>query len=266
LSLALQIVEPAGAVDDTLSYGQAFKLQAIVKNKPDVAGTTGQGLASIDLPEIFTLIDSLGITSDIQKPFSEGIPFFWWIRVSENSSTSIAKTEFLNLLNTKIGATSRATKMEGASNKTIDINKAFELKEAMDSQAEEISVQLDALPLDINSARPAFAINEKEIQTIYLEEKANILVQSTDVPKILSTGQSFDYTIKAELEGNLINPTALIKISPALTTGKNFYQLALGQDSTTTLRLAVPESYNGEGRDTISVMVFGFNANFGGIT
>ena len=99
LSLSLQVIEPAGAIDDSLSYGQAFKLQALVKNTQNAAGTIGTGMASIQINEYFSLIDTLGITSDVQKPFTVGTTFFWWIRVNEAAAASMSRVNFLSMIN-----------------------------------------------------------------------------------------------------------------------------------------------------------------------
>jgi hypothetical protein len=261
LSLALQIVEPSGAMDDSISYGQAFKLQALLRNRPDVAGVSGQGLASLLVPDDFSLLDTLDISAAGQKPILVDQPVFWWIRASESSTKISSKAELLNLLNTKISAESRSTMMEGQSAPRIDIDKAFELKKAMSGQAEQITVRLDALPLDINSSKPAFILNNPESRTVYLEEKAAIIVQSVEAPDTLSTGQSFDLTISGQLSGNLVNAAAFVQIPAAI--GVSPAPLALDFENKVRLRLTIPDTYQGSGTETINIFLVGTDANTG---
>ncbi|MEJ2056103.1 MAG: hypothetical protein P8X42_19490, partial [Calditrichaceae bacterium] len=264
LSLALQIIEPAGAVDDSLSYGQAFKLQALVKNKQNVAGTVGTGQATIQTNELFTLIDTLGINASPQRTFSVGSPFFWWLRVNENAVNNISKLDFLNMLNKNISAKSRTRIIEGSSPKSNKMSEIFEAKKTSAGEAVELAVQIEALPEDENTGKPAFIINDSESKTIYLEQKAEINVTQTSLPNTVSTGQTFEYRVTGEIAGNLINPRAYILVPWAI--GQSPDAISLDPENRARLTVSVPENYQGTGQDTFQVFLVGTDANTGKLT
>jgi len=92
LTLDMAIVEPAGAQNDTVSYEQAFKIEALVSNNPDGAETMDNGVLSIHLPDIFSLVDSSGISTEPQKSFIVDEPVYWWIWITPEALKKLLQT------------------------------------------------------------------------------------------------------------------------------------------------------------------------------
>jgi len=264
LSLSLQIVEPSGALDDSLSYGQSFKLQALVKNKENVAGIEGSGMASIQINEFFSLIDTLGISAEVQKSFTVGEPFFWWIRVNEAAAASMSRVNFLSMINKKLTEPAGPIQLGVAPSNTIDVNRIFEIKKTYSGEAVDLAVQIDELPLDENTLKPAYILNSLEAKTVYLEQKAKISIAETSIPSEVSTGQTFEYSVSGVKNENLINPFAYIEIPS--TIGSSPDPIALDMNNQAKVTVTIPANYQGTGQETFRVFLVGTDINTGLLT
>jgi len=230
LVLNMKIVEPAGAVDDTLSTDQVFRLQGLVANVSQGAAASGRGNAHIHTGSKFSLSDSEGnlLPADSVRSFTVGEPVSWWIKVS-------AAAERMNLSSLAL------------------------LSALADNQ---IEVELVDIPADVNSGLPAFVQNASEIKTFIVEEKAEILTVTALSQETLSTGQSFVFEIQAELNASVSNVQAVI-VLPAVLGSSPAAAVPLNDDNEAQWILEIPEDYSGTGTEIITVNVTGTDQNSG---
>ena len=254
LSLSVKIVEPAGAIDDSVSPGQLFKLQALVQNQPNVTPVQGQGLVVLHLGKDFEIVDEQGNAQpqDSIKTFTEGQPIYWWIKVREaNSRINMKKF-------TKPDHKSRIKKPFKIRQSSDLATEILSLKALKDNQLE---VQVTQLPLDKNTGQPAFIQNPKLQKTIYISQKAMVAILS--LPEdTLSTGQSVNFSIPIKKSENVINPYLVVQI-PSGKLGPNPEPIPIGNNEQGLWTLNVPEDYNGTGFETIEVSLIGTDENSG---
>ncbi len=266
LSLNVAIVEPAGATDDSLSYGQAFKLRGIVSNadEPDIAEAVGQGLAEINTDAVFELIDTLGFSADNQRTFTTGEPFYWWVRVRNQSNFSTLNkptrpSELLQRSNNR-------TKSKRPTHNT-DVNKIIreKIKSLNTTQRKDngdgVTVELLSWPNDENTGKQAFLQNRSFRKQVYLQEKAGITMQTLQLPDTLSTAQNITMQIRSQIKGNLINPTAIVQWPEGINPEPQ--EFALDQNGRASIQFEVPDDYSGLAEDTLFIYLSGVDANTG---
>ncbi len=260
LALRLDIVEPSGATDDTLAYGQMFKLRGIVENlSVNGAEAVGKGLARIETGDMFTLIDTLGFSDDMTRSFNADTAFYWWLKVNAAQSKALSET-FASGANPAGGESMGSTKKTDGETFT-SIKQLMQAATSASAANAAFSVVLDELPMDENTFEAAAVQNESVQKQIYLTEAASIEVAASEAPQTLSTGQTFQYSLSANLISDLINPVALIETSVGL--GGNTVNIPLDQNNEAQLQMSVPAQYSGTGADTIRAMLYGTDANSG---
>jgi len=277
LSLSLRVVEPVGALDDTVSQGQAFRLQGIVRNLEGASGTMGTGRARLSFDNgVFTLIDSTeaGVDANPVRDYAVDQPFSWWIRAE--SLTRLLQP----------GSNSKKVADEGrvsrkGSNKPVSGGDSGEaILKSPDKAAKQkfiqklqsmiaaasgsqLQVVLETAPLDVNSNKPAALANASDRQEVVVQPRATITVESTQAPSTVSTGQTFDFTISAgEISSNLANPRAGLILPADFSTQNDTLILPLNAGSlSATFRINVPQNYSGSGDDTLRAFLLGDDIN-----
>ncbi|MHB2153751.1 Ig-like domain-containing protein [Calditrichota bacterium GD2] len=250
LSLTASIVEPAGAIDDSVSIGQLFKLQALVKNQPDVAGVQGQGKVVLRLGRAFAIVDEQGAPTpaDSVKIFTEGQPVFWWIKVLETTTRVSSQVAVASATPERVNA------LEGG-NVTPQILSALAL------QDNQLEIETTELPRDENTGEPAFIQNEKILKTIFISQKANIALVELPADTV-STGQNFAFNVLIQKTDNVINPYLIIQV-PSNKLPAPQEPIPVGANNKAVWSLSIPEDYSGSGQETVSVQVVGIDENSG---
>ena len=248
LLLSIKVTEPAGALDDTVSAGQVFRLQAKIHNRPQAAATTGRGSIHLRLGTQFALCDEQGqlLPADSVRAFSSDDSVRWWIKVRESSGA-----EALSAV--RIGGAP-------ALKNTRALRLAAELRQAIrENQIEAVIVQA---PLDQNSNRQAFVQNPSQIKTMTIAEKAQILTVSATAPDTLSTGQTFVFRVQAGVNATVASASATLNIPQTLGASPST-PLPLDSGNRAQWNLSVPENYTGNGSETITVTISGIDQNSG---
>ncbi len=252
LALTVKIVEPAGAVDDSVSPGQLFRLQALISNKAGAAPAQGTGKVVLRTGAFFSIVDQDGnpLPQDSVKIFTADQPVYWWVKVSENATVTNNKVQpgmqFLRQRLLHVQNKPEAVGQAGSNNNPDD---------------NALNVAVTALPLDGNSGLPAFIQNESYIKQIFITQKAQVQITEI-VTDTLSTGQLYPITIKAQLSDNIINP--VVKITPNTEyLGEAPGGIPLTVDRTATWNLKVPIDYAGTGTETVHFRLTGTDENSG---
>jgi len=252
LNLSLKVVEPAGAMDDTLSAGQVFRLQAEVKNRVDAAAVSGQGQAAIQFGDRFELVDAQGTATpaDSVRSFTVGTPFSWWLRVTESAAP-----------NASLPANAALTFAEVFANEGVKVApNGVELATVLPSN--EVAVQIRQAPLDENSSQPALLQNAQENKSFVIEGAAQIKSVTLIAQDTLSTGQTFVLTLQADLKGNVGNATGRIILPPMFTTTQPT-ELPLNENGQAVWNLKVAEGYSGSGLEQITTELLARDINSG---
>jgi hypothetical protein len=278
ISLFIGIVEPVGALGDTVSLGQEFKLRAIIKNKEDASPAIGNGLVSIDLGEgdTFTLIEKGEVSDNVQKSFVLEEPVYWWIKVSESSQNIdlSVRPESQGLIKQSKKTPGKPGIMDNEvlyNNKEKKLNLKTLLNQILKSQEEslakncEIAVWMDSVPNDINTNLPPFFTHNDTVhKIIYVEDKASLEIDTENTTDLdtLSTGQTFYYTVTGIFSGNVEEAYAFIVLPDEFnqTLAKSLLDESTNQ---AVWRITIPDDYQGDGLDTISTFLIGKDAYSG---
>ncbi len=247
LSLLAKIVAPAGAIDDSVSPGQLFKLMALVNNKPDAAPTTGTGTVALRLGEQFSIVDASGQPQpqDSVKAFTPGSPVYWWVRVADAAAAPAVVRSLQarsNRLQSKILVAGRVeTETQLAAN--------------------DLLVKVKTTPADIHTQQPAFIQNDEARKTIYIGPKAQITITQA-VSDTVSTGQIYPLTVRAQLSSNVIN--AFARFTPASENlGSAPQPIPLNAQGQAIWNVRIPDDYSGDGTETVQIVVQGTDENSG---
>jgi len=251
LSLSAKIVEPAGAIDDSVSPGQIFKLQALVRNQPEVTPVQGQGEMVLRKGQAFEIVDANGNAQpdDSVRVFNEGEAVYWWIKVLENTSRISKQTS-------RVGHSIRERL------KLLENNDwAPEILASQILQDNQLEIEVTKRPLDQNSGQPAFIQNGRLIKTLFISQKASVTI--TSLPDdTLSTGQNFAFNVTIEKSDNVINPYLIIK-NPSQKLGSNPEPISVGPNNRAIWNFTVPVDYSGSGSEIIDVQLIGIDENSG---
>ncbi len=251
LSLTARIVEPAGAVDDSVSPGQLFKLQALVANKTGAAPASGTGRVVLSAGAFFEIVDVNGnpLPQDSAKTFTVDTPVFWWIKVADNA--------MINKSDAKPGRRLSPQQLIEAIDKSISDTQPL----STNLQDNALRVAITALPLDSNTGQPAFIQNLSYDKSIFISQKAQVQI-SEIVTDTLSTGQTFPLVIKAQLSDNIIDPLVKITLDNDYL-GKAPGDLPLNASHQAVWNLQVPVAYSGSGSEVIHIQLMGTDENSG---
>jgi hypothetical protein len=126
----------------------------------------------------------------------------------------------------------------------------------------ELQVRVNAVPLDENSAQPALIQNSAANKELVVAAKAGMQIIFTEIPDTLSTGQNFQYTIRAQISENIMNARAQLQL-PATLGVSPLSPLPLDQNQQAVWSLQVPAAYAGTGLDIIQVTLLGEDENSG---
>ncbi|NOX87447.1 MAG: hypothetical protein GXO77_00340, partial [Calditrichaeota bacterium] len=252
LALSAKIVEPAGAIDDSVSPGQIFKLQALVTNKPDVAGTKGTGTVVLRTGSYFSIVDKDGnaLPEDSTKTFTPDQPVYWWVKVADTppGKTTVSSLSRKKTLKERI----ELMESQNFSTRTLSLSSL---------PNNEMEVEVTALPLDENSEKPAFIQNEKLRKSLFISQKA--VVKIVRVPSdTVSTGQNYPFVVAAQISENIINPFVKIQIGSE-HLGAAPEPIPLSQNNQAVWNFKVPVNYSGNGVETIQVQLVGTDENSG---
>ncbi len=251
LTLVAKIVEPAGAVDDSVSPGQLFKLQALVRNKAGAAPAQGSGTVVLRTGGYFSIVDQNGnpLPQDSSKTFTADTPVYWWVKVSDDAALSNLNIQpgmqFLRNRLRKILNTPQSAGQAGAN--TLENN--------------VLNVVVTALPLDRNTGRPAFIQNELYVKTLFITQKAQVRI--TDIlSDTLSTGQIFPLIVKAQLSDNIINPFVKITLNTNHLTAPSD-PLPLNAEHKAVWNVRIPADYAASGKEVVHFQLIGTDENSG---
>ena len=251
LLLTSKIVEPAGAVDDSVSPGQLFKLQALISNKPKAAPAQGTGTVVLHAGNYFSIVDQNGnpLPQDSAKTFAPNVPVYWWVKVAENVS----------MANTKIqpGMQFLRNHLMHFQNRTRSVNQP----ESNSLEDNALKVEVTALPLDINTGQSAFIQNESFIKHVFISQKARVNITEI-ITDTLSTSQVYPLTIKAQLSDNIINPIVRITLDDDYL-GKVPADMPLDMENKAVWNVQVPTAYAGTGKEVIHFQLIGTDENSG---
>ncbi|MGM0483980.1 MAG: hypothetical protein ACQERI_05455 [Candidatus Krumholzibacteriota bacterium] len=183
LVCATSIIMPQGAVDDTVSAGQVFTLEASVFNDGQ-AQVDDSGELRIMLPQEFSLTDSQ--QQPAIRSFAAGEKIQWSIRCPVSVS---------------------------------------------DFRSDTISVEIYTLPLDFNTAQPAFSSVDADSILVTTESPASITgcglsITSPDgaVDGVLSTGQNFTVTASVEPSDNSYSCWAQLSLPAGYSSSNELYR------------------------------------------
>ncbi len=279
LSLAIRVDAPGGALDSIVSIGQVFRLRGMVQNLKGASPTSGQGSVSISIdPAVFSLIDSseIGLDASPSRSFSVDKPFFWWVRADKvtGSRSTISTLDLLKQL-MKVsdhGAHGSTLVVDGTSqgippSSMLPTSASQKLQELLKDKktvngGSDISVAITSVPKDINSNTPAAVANTEAVTLIFVEDIAQISIDSTIVPQTVSTGQTFVYTIAAgSISDNLITPQAGVIVPSSFDGGGTLLLPLNSSNKQARFSITVPPGYSGAGRDTLKAFVFGVDKN-----
>ncbi len=250
LSLAVKIVEPAGAIDDSVSQGQIFKLQALVQNQPDVAAVQGEGQVVLRTGAAFEIVDEQGapLPGDSLKTFTEGQPVYWWVKVPESVTRVTSQPQ--------VGG-SIADRLQLLEDGSL----SPELLMAQALQDNQLEVEVVARPLDENTGQPAFIQNQQVVKTIYISQKAQITIASLP-DDTLSTGQNYAFNVTIQRTDNVISPYLIIQVPSGKLTAPT-EPIPVGANNKAVWNLQVPEDYSGSGQEVVDVRLVGVDENSG---
>ncbi|MBN2709356.1 MAG: Ig-like domain-containing protein [Calditrichaceae bacterium] len=222
LRLSLKISEPAGARDDTISAGQAFKLEALVLHEGSwLASNSGQ--LTLSLPDGFTMLDTAGIPANATKSFvisTPTVPVMWWLRANQDEASVEMMEAYLNKAlqidenATEIPLVIAVPKISRKRNTSqIDVynSSAFGLNiegpDAVQKMGDNfIKIMALDLPNDGNTGIPASMANRTDSIFVHVENPAEIGIASVEYPDTVSTGQIFEMAVHANLIKNVLNP------------------------------------------------------------
>ncbi len=251
LALTSKIVEPAGAVDDSVSPGQLFKLQALISNKSGATPAQGNGQVVLHVGDYFTIVDSTGnpLPQDSLKTFTANVPVYWWIKVSETAS----------LTNNKIqpGMQYLRNHLRQISNKPQSVGQPA----SNNLENNALEVRVTVLPLDKNTGQPAFIQNQSFIKHVFISQKAQVKITEI-ITDTLSTGQIYPVTVKAQLSNNIVNPFVRITMDDNYL-GKAPADIPLDMENKAVWSLRVPASYAGTGKEILHFRLIGTDENSG---
>jgi hypothetical protein len=242
LTLDMAVVEPQGAQNDTVSYEQAFKIKALVSNIPQGANTLNNGKMSIHLPSIFSLVDSSGVSSDIQKSFVVDEPIYWWIRISPEALKNLISPK-----DQKVGPFTVHTPY-------------INIARMINAENREIIVRMDTIPTDVNTLRPAAVQNIETEKTIHIQSVAKAEIASIESPNDVSTSQVIELKVTAILNENLIEPIAHIILPSSF--GYTLEPLPLDDENSAKWSIRIPDQYPVP-HDSIQLYLGGKDKNTG---
>ncbi len=260
LNLSLDVIKLGGVDNDTLSQGQIFKLQALVNNE-GTAGVTGPGSLSLeDLTEegLLLRLDTLNVNSDTLN-FTIGSPLVWYLQVLNIPEAQQAQKALVEIR-------ADALRTENASaTSTIwsrsELHEIFLWAEKLASGSTSATVHFSDIPSDMNTNETAKVNSMSVTQPLYLQNAAQIEIDSVKVPDVLSTGQTFTFSVTADLTENLSNPIATLDGPAAFNIAPR--SLLLDEQNTARWNITVPPNYSGAAAETLIVLVSGEDANSG---
>jgi len=238
LQLSMAIVEPVGAIDDTVSQGQIFKLSALVKNRTNSADVSGMGSAVIRLGNALHLVNAQGdpLEGDSIRVINEGVPVSWQIKVDQASSAPAFVGQ--------------------------DLAEQYPLSTVISALTDnEIEVELLEVPLDENTNLPAYVQNttiNKQVQINGLAEITNIDIAVQDT---LSTGQN--YSVTATLSASETVGGAQAQLTLPASLGSSPAAVSFNEQNQVVWNLTVPDSYAGTGIEQLSIGVSALDINSG---
>jgi hypothetical protein len=249
--LTLDIVEPQGAIDDTISEGQSLKIRAIANHQEGTASIKGGGTFSINTGADFELEDG---ESQIKSFSAGGESVYWQLR---HKAGNTALPSIRNGAN-EIAVDNLYQLFKKRQKETL-LGSALRNKKT-ERQSSQITLSIEQTPLDINSNEAAWVANPALNKEITIRDSAAIEIVSITSKNVVSTGQYFNVTVKGGFSSNLTKPMALFEIPPDL--GDYQEALALTADSA-VMNITTPENYNGEARLWIKTILVGVDDNNG---
>ncbi len=201
LALSAEITEPAGARDDTVSYGQTFTYQATVRNTGQ-AGVTGAASLRLTPGSSLQLVNQ-----DPVKPFVVDQPVTWTVRVDSNSQVNALMSRVRNL---QAKQQHMQTPMEGMPVEgSAFAAGAGRIKQQINDLYDEIvnivnasmlAVTYNQIPKDSLTNQTA-STTVTQVQTpIVIQESALFRIAGIQTQPRISTGQLF--TVQTEIEAS----------------------------------------------------------------
>jgi len=214
LRLSASVKEPAGARDDTVSFGQTFTYQALVQNL-SVTDVDGPG-------ELIAITEnSLNIMDNPIKSFNIDDTLTWQIGATPNTqaanllkSIEDLKIEARQLREQKMTMADEGNNpflTEKLNQITSDINNLYgTLAEVVDSGF--VTIRYNDIPNDVNTGKPANTDPDSVQRKILILEEPSITVDNDSIPGKVSTGQVFTVKVDVTNTGELVNQMASLYI------------------------------------------------------
>ncbi len=268
LTLSLDIIEPQGALDDTVSYGQTLKLLARVVQSSGEAAVTGSGDMTLTIPEGFELVEGVDATAELNKTFSESEDIFWYVRVKEAAAGITARAE-LGLLRSK---DKEHVADSAPAESTDQVRRLLQKIAKAGQENQSLRVAINSRPLDENSAVQAAIGNPLLVKPLYMEDAATLAVSAITRHSNVSTSQTIPYALQVTRRGSVENARAFMVLSADLnqayveTFGAEPGSRPVGADNRVNFQLTIPDSYKGDGSEEVTFYLEGSDANTGELT
>ncbi|GAB4333447.1 MAG: hypothetical protein Kow0037_11650 [Calditrichia bacterium] len=212
INLLSKIIAPAGAKNDTVSYGQSFTLRTYIRNL-GVASLVGSGRLQLQAGDSLTIVKPGGETAKIwEQIFVEEDSLDWTIRVNENAAVSAILSRIKELQASKL-ADSRPAAMradEGGQPAPfvaagpID-NEISELNRKLANVLvnTELVVSVVEAPDDQYTQKPAFWGQGPQVHPIVVMPETELRIVQHNLADFstVSTGQAMAISASIETTG-----------------------------------------------------------------
>ncbi|MEJ2636278.1 MAG: hypothetical protein P8184_13430, partial [Calditrichia bacterium] len=210
LSVSGNIISPAGAVDDTVSFGQEFVYQTIIKRSGE-AGVLGSGMLRLTADSLLYITDG-GKAKSFEKPYDlekfNADTLNWNVRVDSSAQLTKILSKIGILQARKTEAINRTAILDGSGNIPLPVPEAAQLDAEINSlyaQIENIISNSSLMstfaskPNDALTGRPADSNPDTVITPIIVLSRAEIKLSPDIVIRniagdnidTLSTNQTF---------------------------------------------------------------------------
>ncbi|MGH1362329.1 MAG: hypothetical protein ACRBF0_02155 [Calditrichia bacterium] len=269
-NLVLESEIVSGVSNNTVSFGQEFVYQSVVRNNGEAEiGNTPQGQIRLELGDSLQVVQG-----DVQQPFAIGDSLTWTIRAAVSTQAAKVKDDIRiksELHADVIRRLQSSQQVNEGGGSASDLLEKQQLEADIDdlyTQLSKFATQsfvraiIDPVPFDVNTDAAAFVSVGKDSIGINIDEMPEISVLSVVAPQTVSTDQSFNVDVTIEAPGNVINRQATLFLPEG-------YQYATPGDSirdfsgaTTRWPIMAPENLpSGSESGTLKVLVTGIDRN-----
>ncbi|HGY56630.1 MAG TPA: hypothetical protein ENK44_13050 [Caldithrix abyssi] len=250
LDMNLKIVKDTGSQDNTMSEGQEFTLETKINQSEGTAPVQGGGRLILTLDNGLELTDgetAVKTFSDISETVS------WRLRAG---SVSFKAASAPAGVNAPVPASAVSGVAKADAKPAVEDRFAL-LMAAAGENGRLITVQIDSIPVDVNTNKEAFIANPQKTDTVFVENAAQITDLKTTLEKdTVSTGQTFSYGVNTDFSGKLVNAVATVSLPPGFGSPADTV-FALDSQGNGVKRLTVPLSYNGSEKVPLKITVAG---------